>query len=62
MNVLLESLGYQVKTGDQWLPTEKAKSFSEVMDTGKKHSDGTPVKQLKWYQSIVDCLDMEKAA
>lgn len=62
VNLLLESLGYQVKTGDQWLPTEKGKSFSEVLDTGKKHSDGTPVKQLKWYQSIVTCLNMEKVA
>lgn len=62
VNILLESLDYQVKTGDQWLPTEKGKPFSEVLDTGKKHSDGTPVKQLKWYQSIVACLDMEKAA
>lgn len=62
VNILLESLDYQVKTGDQWLPTEKGKPFSEVLDTGKKHSDGTPVKQLKWYQSIVACLGMEKAA
>lgn len=62
VNILLDDLGYQVKTGDQWLPTEKGKSFSEVLDTGKKHSDGTPVKQLKWYQSIVTCLNMEKVA
>lgn len=62
VNILLEGIGYQVKTGDQWLPTEKGKSFSEVLDAGKKHSYGTPVKQLKWYHSIVACLDMEKAA
>jgi hypothetical protein len=62
VNVLLERLGYQVKTSEQWLPTGKAKSFSELMDTSKKHSDGTPVKQLKWYQSIVAYLDMENAA
>lgn len=62
VNKLLAELGYQVKVGELWLMTEKGKSFGDIMDTGKKHSDGTPVKQLKWYQFIVACLDMEKAA
>lgn len=61
VNKLLAELCYQVKEGELWLMTEKGKSFGELMDTGKKHSNGTPVKQLKWYQSIVACLDMEKA-
>ena len=62
VNKLLAELGYQVKEGEFWLMTEKGKSLGELMDTQKRHSDGTPVKQLKWYQSIVACLDMEKAA
>lgn len=62
VNKLLAELGYQVKEGEFWLMTEKGKSLGELMDTQKRHSDGTPVKQLKWYQSIVACLEMEKAA
>ena len=62
VNKLLAELGYQVKEGEFWLMTEKGKSLGELMDTQKRHSDGTPVKQLKWYQSIVACLDMEKVA
>jgi|GEM_PF-1098910 len=62
VNKLIAELGYQVKEGEFWLMTEKGKSLGELMDTQKRHSDGTPVKQLKWYQSIVACLEMEKAA
>lgn len=62
VNLLLEKLGYQVKNGDLWLPTPSGEKYSEFLDAGKKHSDGTPVKQLKWYQSIVTCLNMEKVA
>jgi hypothetical protein len=24
------------------------------LDTGKKHGDGTPVKQIKWPASVID--------
>ncbi|MEN8216686.1 MAG: hypothetical protein ABFS56_09995 [Pseudomonadota bacterium] len=27
-----------------------------VGDTGKKHSDGTPVRQIKWYASVIEVL------
>ena len=62
VNKLLAELGYQVKEGEFWLMTEKGKSLGELMDTQKRHSDGTPVMHLKWYQSIVAGLNMEKVA
>jgi phage regulator Rha-like protein len=56
INTLLAENGYQTKESDYWVMTKQGESFGELLDTGKKHSNGTPVKQLKWYQSIVDKL------
>lgn len=56
INIKLQELGYQVKRFDSWVPTERGKAHSEVLDTGKQHSDGTPVKQLKWKGSILEFL------
>jgi nucleoside-diphosphate-sugar epimerase len=56
-NKLLEEKGMQVndiKGG--WTPTDKAKAHGEWMDTNKRHSDGTPVKQLKWFASALDAI------
>ena len=53
VNKLLVELGYQTKEGDVWLMTGKGQGLGELFDTGKKHNNGTPVKQLKWYQSMV---------
>jgi len=53
-NKRLESLGYQEKLGAAWSPTALGKPFAVFLDTGKKHSDGTPVTQLKWLSSIIE--------
>lgn len=37
-----------------WIPTVKAQGLYEWFDTGKRHSDGVPVKQLKWFVSVLD--------
>jgi len=61
VNKLLEMQGYQESYRDlhndlQWQPTAKGRPFGEMLDSGKKHSDGTPIKQWKWFTSIVDVL------
>lgn len=56
VNALLQEKGLQEKVADQWVATEKGRVFSELLDTGKKHSDGTPIKQLKWFQSVLNLL------
>ena len=38
-------------------PTEKGKPFAVFLDTAKKHSDGTPVRQLKWASSILAAIE-----
>ena len=58
VNKMLEELGYQTKLVDShnnplWEPTKKGLGFGEMLDTQKRHGDGTPVKQWKWYSSIV---------
>lgn len=56
INMRLEEAGLQVKVGDRWSPTEKGLKHCEVVDTGKKHSSGTPVKQIKWYDTALEEL------
>ena len=38
------------------VPTQKGKPYAVFIDTGKKHSDGTPVTQLKWLNTILENL------
>jgi hypothetical protein len=54
VNKILEAKGFQVKMGDKWEPTEKGKPFGEMIDTTKRHSDGSPVKQWKWFSTILN--------
>ncbi len=56
MNLMLQQAGMQERINDRWTPTEKGKPFSEILDVGKAHSDGTPVKQVKWYKAVKDQL------
>ncbi|TGO03764.1 hypothetical protein PN36_00470 [Candidatus Thiomargarita nelsonii] len=36
--------------------TDKGLEYAIYLDTGKKHSDGTPIRQIKWYDSVVEVL------
>lgn len=56
VNKLLEIGGYQVKSGGQWLPTEKGKAHAVLLDTGKRHSSGVMIQQLKWKETVLDVL------
>lgn len=52
INKLLAEKGLQEKTEDKWIATNKGKRFAIVLDTGKKHSNGAPVQQIKWKESV----------
>lgn len=60
VNKLLEAIGYQIQVdlgkSKNWQATERGLPFSEMQDTGKKHGDGTPVRQLKWRETIIPVL------
>lgn len=49
VNKKLEEMGLQYKTEAGWQPTDLGlKRGAVLLDTGKKHSNGTPIRQLKW--------------
>ena len=56
VNILLAARGFQRRTEAGWEPTELGKKHAELLATGKNHSSGAPVLQLKWRSSILDLL------
>ncbi len=57
MNWALELANYQRHVCGKWTPTEKAAGFYEWIDTNKK-AGGSPVKQLRWFASILETPDL----
>jgi len=61
VNQLLKDTGLQIdnrtaKNAIYWTPTNKGTPYAQLTDTTKKHSDGTPIKQVKWYESVIDLI------
>ncbi|WP_163371651.1 hypothetical protein [Endozoicomonas acroporae] len=56
VNKLLEAAGLQIKIDSQWVPTDQGQPLFEILDTGKAHNSGAPVKQVKWYQTVLNRL------
>ena len=54
INSLLCEEAYQTRVGKDYEPLEFGQPFAVMLDTGKAHSDGTPIRQLKWESSILD--------
>ena len=45
-----------------WELTDKGQPYAELLDVGKKHSDGTPITQIKWRSGVQDLLLVKEAA
>jgi len=56
LNLALEAAGLQRKEMGGWLPCDDAEGLFEWADTGKKHSTGIPVKQLRWFKDVLERL------
>ena len=54
VNEILAGAGLQHKINDMWEPLEPGLKFAVMVDAGKKHSNGTPIRQLKWDSSICE--------
>ena len=54
VNKILCEEGYQQREGNSYIPLEAGEPFAVMLDTRRKHSDGTPVHQLKWEAYILD--------
>jgi hypothetical protein len=52
-NQLLVEAGLQGSIAGHWVPTEKGRKHAYVMDTGKAHSSGAPIQQVKWRDSVL---------
>ena len=59
-NMLLAEAGLQAKKGEHWVPLTTAEGFCRIMDTGKRHGDGTMIQQIKWANNVLALI--EKAA
>ncbi len=64
VNQILKSIGLQTDHRDhknriRWEPMEKGMPYAVFKDTGKRHSDGTPVQQLFWKNSVMHLLNPE---
>jgi len=58
MNSLMEKVGLQrcerdYKNRIVWNVTSLGKAHSQIVDTGKRHGDGSPVQQIKWAESVL---------
>jgi hypothetical protein len=62
MNKLLASAGLQEHDGKHWIPTKDGMDFCRIYDTGKSHSTGAPVQQVKWSREVLDLLTLGVAA
>ena len=63
INEILAGAGFQHKIGDKWEPLEPGMPYAVMIDTNKRHSNGTPIRQLKWNSSIISLIEeMERVA
>ena len=56
MNEILAGAGYQHKINGKWEVLPPGNTYAVMQDTGKRHSNGTPVRQLKWDSSILHAV------
>ena len=66
VNQLLADHGLQLAQRDLhgklcWELTEAGKQHGVYLDTGKRHGDGTPVKQIKWLATVLGFLQPKAA-
>jgi prophage antirepressor-like protein len=62
INLLLAEAGLQHKVGEHWTPTDQAEGFYRLFDTGKKHSDGTLITQVKWAENVLNLIQRDQVA
>ena len=55
-NMLLAEAGLQAKKGEHWVPLTTAEGFCRIMDTGKRHGDGTMTQQVKWSDGVLPLI------
>jgi len=46
------------KNRPRWKATEKGKKYTVLKDTAKQHTDGTPIQQMFFLESVISFLEM----
>ena len=59
VNKILSQLGWQIKTAVGWEAVGPGLPHAVYLDTGKAHSDGTPIRQLKWTADAIFAVQAE---
>ena len=54
VNEILAGAGYQHKINGKWEALPLGRPYAIMQDTGKRHTNGTPVRQLKWDSDILE--------
>ena len=57
VNQILAGAGFQHRINDTWEAIGRGNDYAVMVDVGKKHGNGTAVRQLKWDSSILDVFD-----
>ena len=57
VNEILAGAGYQHKISGKWEALPPGEGYAVMQDTGKRHSNGTPVRQLKWDSGILEVME-----
>lgn len=60
-NMLLAEAGLQAKKGDHWAPLATAEGFCRILDTGKRHGDGSMIQQVKWAENVLSLIQKDAA-
>ena len=58
VNQILAGAGWQHKIAGKWEPLELGEPYAVMQDTGIRHDDGAPVRQLKWDSSILEPFEV----
>ena len=56
VNEILAGAGLQHKLCGSWEAIGDGINYSVMLDVGKRHSDGVPVRQLKWKSGVIDAV------
>ncbi|MBR1603181.1 MAG: hypothetical protein IJ667_07065 [Synergistaceae bacterium] len=56
VNEILAGLGWQHKINKSWEAIGDGVNYSVMLDVGKRHTDGVPVRQLKWKSGVIDAV------
>lgn len=57
VNSVLAAMNFQTKImNGKWEPIGTGTAYAVMLDTGKLHSDGTPIRQLKWDTGVIPVI------